>query len=253
MKKKRLAKKNPVTRDSALALTGRIVNNIFWNCLEDGHVARALAFSQSALGARITAFIGSGLGIKRNDFRIKTAPFDPTTFFGKGFTVWRGPLSGDGLKGKPRVSLASTALEEINFEDVRIILCSEDLHLYRTELKLHKKRSIILGSTVYAGLIKDYESRKKEHNKILTKLYHYKGIGRIKFTGDVFRDPQGHAIILTMQLAAGGWQWSYEWASLPAFWPKSKLPLKKIKTPPQMEAKIKRFMGPRRGLVYPGL
>ena len=255
MKKKKPVEKSPLTREQVLVFMNRFSAWINWKNIDEESAKRLLKFSGKEFGSRFTAFILSGAGVKPGQLKVKTAPFDPANFFGNGlFTFWRGPLDGDGLRGKLRTSLASRALEEVDFEDVRLVHCDEQEHVWRTELKTEGKRSIILGSTVFAGLIADYNSNKKEKNKILYKLYHQKGISRIRFTGDVFRDPQGKAITLTMQTTSSGlWQWSYEWAFRPAFLPKSKLPIKRVEISPKMKADIAKFMGPKKGLVSPGL
>jgi len=256
MKKKRPAKKDSVTREQSLALMARFAKCIFWNWIGEVEATRALAFSPEEFGRRITAHIVSGLGVKRKDFKLnlEICSFEPVRFFGKGYSFWRGPLNRDGLKGAERVSWSSNALREINFEDVHLVLCSEQEHVSRAELKLDKKRSIILGGTVFVALIKDYNSHKAERNKILWRLYHQRGIRRIQFAGDVIRNPEGRPNTLFMQANCNGeWQWGCEWAFLPAFLPKSKLPIKKVEPSPKMKAVMAGFMGPRRGLVYPGL
>ena len=256
MKRKRLVKENSLTREQTLKFMSRFARFIFWNWIGEREADRALAFSPEEFGRRITAHIVSGLGVKRKDFKLKLEPFsfEPARFFGKGHTFWRGPLDRNGLKGEERVSWSSCSLKEINFEDVNLVLCSEDEHVSRAELKPNKKRSIILGGTVFMALIKDYSSRKAERSKILWKLYHQRGIRRIQFFGDIIRDPQGRANTLFMQINSSGlWQWGYEWAFIPAFFPKSKLPIKKIELSPKKRALIDKFYGPKRGLVYPGL
>ena len=254
MKKTRLVEKSPLIREQVLMFMNRFVTCIDWENIDVESARRLLTFSGKEFGRRFTTFILSGAGIRPGQLKVKTVPFDPAKFFGKGYSFWRGPLDGGGLHGKSRISLASLSLKEVNFDDVKSILCSEDEHFFRTELKPEKKRSIILGSTVFAGLIKDYNSHKQERNKILYKLYHQKGIRRIEFTGDVIRDSQGRPNTLFMQTNSSGlWQWGCEWAFRPAFLPKNKLPIKKIELPPKVKASLEELMGPRRGLIGRGL
>jgi hypothetical protein len=44
----------------------------------------------------------------------RSEPFDPAKFFGKGYSIWRGPVDGDGLNGKEEQDELSLKLNKIH-------------------------------------------------------------------------------------------------------------------------------------------
>jgi len=61
--------------------------------------------------------------VKRNPrariFTLNSAPFDPTSFLGEGWSIWRGPVKGNGLEGEESQDSRSLTLSEVDVASIR--------------------------------------------------------------------------------------------------------------------------------------
>lgn len=131
---------------------------------------------------------------------VATAPFDPVSFCGTGWDFWKGPLHGKGLEGELLRDQRSLALTEVNFDEVDFLNCMENTKEkvicgYRKLERLRSLGRIIYGSTVFAGLLLDYQQLGREHS-VLEQLYLSMGIGYLDFMGDRLRNPLGDSYVL---------------------------------------------------------
>ena len=135
--------------------------------------------------------------------KVFTAPFDPATFIGEGWSLI--PEEQDKR---------STALKEVDMSKVEFVTCLEPGETSITgEEKLErlkKKNCIRLGATVFAGPWQDYQVNGKD--SVLEHLYQEKGITYMDFPGDVLLSPVGDRYVLYLYRDGdGSWGWDYYW------------------------------------------
>ena len=53
----------------------------------------------------------------------RSKPFNPATFIGAGWSVWRGPANGNGLKGEEERDPRSAVLTELDLNQVQLVTC----------------------------------------------------------------------------------------------------------------------------------
>lgn len=110
----------------------------------------------------------------------------------------------------------SVDFKEVDFSKVDFSSCLDEDEIGITgEEKLRRLKDsgrIRHGATVFAGLWKDYQERKK--NSVLERLFQKKekGITRLHFFGDVLLNPGGERSILSLYRCDDGeWSWSLNW------------------------------------------
>ena len=142
----------------------------------------------------------------------RTTPFDPVHFIGKGWSIWRGQVDGDGLTGDEDQDERSLALTEVDLSKIRIETC---LHNRETRvggeekfLRLKAAHYIRLDAKVFQTLWerKEIPEPWKEEVDGNTRL--------IFFDGTILRSPSGDRRVLCLDWSDGGWRWSCGWLGL---------------------------------------
>ena len=143
--------------------------------------------------------------------------FNPTELFiGAGWTVWKGPADGNGLKGD------EDCVPEPDVMDFEQIVLETHLQQGKTSIhgeeKMHLARvgkNQQLGGRAFLSLWKDWQKCKadgKPEESILEKLRRAKKIGNvIYFFGLTLRSPVGGRCVLYLSFRGMGWDWSYDW------------------------------------------
>ncbi|TAK57792.1 hypothetical protein EPO17_01015 [Patescibacteria group bacterium] len=143
----------------------------------------------------------------------RTHPFDPSTFIGQGWTIWKGEASGNGLSGEEEQDKRSLIITELDASK----LTKEGNFL----TGLEGNESVIVGEKKLARLIvkaiqadaKIAEALyKEEGQKTLRFLYDTLGVTWMEFLGTVLRGPGGGRFALCLcRLGSGGWGWCCDW------------------------------------------
>jgi hypothetical protein len=117
-----------------------------------------------------------------DNFIITPAPLDPTKFLGRGWNFI--PDESDKR---------SAVLTEVDFRQVDIVDClnpNEDGITGDERIKrIHAKKRILYGATVFMGVLLDYEAKKK--SSVLETLYRTRKLTYMNFLGDRLSDPRG--------------------------------------------------------------
>lgn len=122
----------------------------------------------------------------------RTKIFNPAEFVGAGTTIWRGPVDGDGLEGKPDQDERSIALNEV------------DLIRVRFETTLEKGEKVVNGEERLVRL-KSKPLIRLDPGWLVEFLVdtskipeHWKKLGYITFDGQVLRYPNGRRYVLCL-------------------------------------------------------
>ena len=204
-----------VSRGQALQVAARVGTQVSWDELDGDRLQTAVIdLSSEEFGARFTAFL-------KNDCRFifgepksfLTKPFNPAEFIGKGWTIWKGPIGGDGLSGEEDQDLRSLALTEIELASLFFETCLKKKEkLIKGEEKLRRLKEmpnfIRFGGNVFLGLWLDYQANKE--NSVLELLYRTRKIKYMDFFGLVLRSPYGRRRVLCLPRDDDGeWNWDY--------------------------------------------
>lgn len=144
----------------------------------------------------------------------QTKPFNPAEFIGKGWTIWKGPIDGDGLSGEEDTDKRSLALTEIELASLSFEIClKEGEGPIKGEEKLRRLKKnpnlIRLGGNVFLGLWLDYQANKE--NSALEWLFRNRRITYLDFFGLILRNPNGYRDVLYLYRSGGVWYWNCHW------------------------------------------
>ncbi len=139
----------------------------------------------------------------------RTTPFDPATFTGEGWSIWRGPKDGDGLKGDEEQDKSSLAITEL---DPTKLIAQTGLIDDETTVTGEEKRARLLLKAIQADA-KIGEALYKEENQTTLKWLHKTlNVSWIEFLGTTLRSPYGRRGALCLYRRDGGsWDWSAGW------------------------------------------
>lgn len=142
----------------------------------------------------------------------RSTPFNPETFIGKDWRIWRGPKDGDGLAGEEEQDKRSMALT--TFDPTQITQAN-------LQTGLNKGETVITGEVKLARLIvqqiqadaKFAEALyQEEGQKTLRYLYETLGFIWLEFLGTVLRRPDGRRFAISLyRYDSGEWDWNYRW------------------------------------------
>lgn len=133
--------------------------------------------------------------------------FNPATFFDREHDVWRGPASGDGLKGEidqDERSLVCTQLDWTkiklgnHFKEGEASITGEEM-LERAK----EARYIRFGGNVFLSLWRDYESH--DVDSVLEWLHLNRNVEFLCFLGVVLRYPAGGRHVPCLYRSLGKW------------------------------------------------
>jgi hypothetical protein len=141
----------------------------------------------------------------------RSAPFRPSVFFKPGWTIWRGPIQGDGLVGSEALGGSSLAFTEIDFDRVFFETCllPDETHISGEEKIIrHAELGHVCGDAKIGP-----ELLNEKGQKTLLYLLKEKGIEYFELSDTVLRSPRGQRYTLYLYWAPRErqWGWSYEW------------------------------------------
>lgn len=159
--------------------------------------------------------LGGSAKIVRESFNLACdKAFSPTEFIGQGWTVWKGPVAGNGLIGQEDRDVREDDIMVIDWKQVLF----ED-HLQEKEFSIHGeeklKRAIAscgiqLGGKAFLSLWEDYQANGK--NSVLEKL-RCNGFRCIYFFGLCLRSSIGNRSVLRLYANDYRWWWGDNWLS----------------------------------------
>ena len=138
----------------------------------------------------------------------RAKPFDPRSFIGQGWTIWKGSINGNGLSGEEEQDRVSLELSKIPLKDILAVssLKSGESYITGEEAlrRLHSGKNICLDANVAKGL---YE---EEGQTSLRWLYTHRGIEWVEFPGTTLRYANGNRYSLYLYRSDdGSWRWDY--------------------------------------------
>lgn len=143
----------------------------------------------------------------------RSKPFNPAEFVGAGWTIWRGPASGDGLSGDEEQDARSLALTELDLNSIILkstLKSGENVVNGEEKLKRLKASGDI---RLDAGAFKTLW----DNRELLPSRFKEKTNGNTTFIycdGTVLRSPRGGRCILCFCFLGGAWDWRYDWLGL---------------------------------------
>ncbi len=140
----------------------------------------------------------------------RTQPFNPSTFIGEGWSFWKGPIDGNGLKGKAAQDERSLVLSEVDLSQVRFeTMLKDGESSIRGEEKLERLKAsgnIRLDAKILQTLWENKhfipESWKERVNGNIRYIF---------FCGTELRSSDGDRFLLCLYWGVGGWGWYYDW------------------------------------------
>ncbi len=135
----------------------------------------------------------------------RTNPFDPATFIGEGWIIWRGPKDGKGLKGDEEQDKRSLAITEL---DPTKLIAQTGLNEGESTVTGEEKRARLLLKAIQADA-KIGEALYKEENQTTLKWLHKTlNVTWLEFLGTTLRYPDGDRGALYLYRSGdGSWDW----------------------------------------------
>ncbi|HEY4505721.1 MAG TPA: hypothetical protein VJG67_03450 [Candidatus Paceibacterota bacterium] len=163
-------------------------------------------------GERFAAFVRNGFRLIVSGLKAvidRTKSFDPT-FIGAGWTIWKGPATGDGLNGNEEQDTRSLALAEVDVNQIRLVTTLKGRESsIKGEERLNRLQAtghIRLDAAVFLFLWLNQhlipESWKERVNG---------NIQFITFDGTVLRNSNGYRYVLCLYWYGGEWYWHVNW------------------------------------------
>ncbi len=140
----------------------------------------------------------------------RVTPFNPTTFFGYGWSIWRGPADRAGRRGEKQQDGRSLALTEVDFSKILLETCLREGESKITgEEKLRRLKAsgrILLDARIGQALYRE------GGQKTLRWLHDTHGITYVDFMGTELRGgPYGYRYVLCLYRGDGGsWYRNYD-------------------------------------------
>ncbi|MSU73950.1 hypothetical protein EXS56_02305 [Candidatus Kaiserbacteria bacterium] len=139
----------------------------------------------------------------------RSAPFSPSTFLGAGWSVWRGPASGDGLAGTEEQEPQALKLQDVDFSKVLFehTLTGNERWVKGDDkvARLRASGATMLDAAVAQALFEEKD------NATLEWLRKERGITWFDLPGTVLRDADGYRYILGLYWNDGKWPWYPHW------------------------------------------
>ena len=132
----------------------------------------------------------------------RASPFDAAKRFGEGWSIWRGPPEGDGLRGDPEEDLRSLEIRAVDLGDIAFThFIGSDQVPIDGERKLRLMRaSGKIGLDAGFGETLDTEPGQLSL-RWLNRTY---GITWFELTGTVLRRPDRKRFLLAHEMREGG-------------------------------------------------
>ena len=198
------------TKDVAIRILNLKLDGIDHDAIQKG----VEGCSVEEIDRRLVAFLNNGLNfvIKGPSTLIvdRTKPFNPATFVGRGWTIWRGPKDGNGLTGEEAQDTVSLKLTEIDFAKVLFTACLKDGEatvtgeekIIRHGVAGHTRLDAKIGQSLF----------EEKGQATLEWLYKTFGITWFELPGTVLRGSVGDRYFLCLYRDNDGrWYWLYYW------------------------------------------
>jgi len=183
---------------------------------EGSNLQELLIRDPARAAEQFTAFLNNGAKLIIGEPKVitidRSQPFDPVAFkgLGKGWTIWKGPIDGDGLKGEEEQDSRALAITNLDLTKIR----------FETGLKSGENR--IKGETKLARLKEAGHTRLDakvfltlwENQHLIPLQWKEQTNGEttyVFFDGTVLRDPRGDRFVLCLCWSDGGWRWGCLW------------------------------------------
>jgi len=163
-------------------------------------------------GERFAAFLKNNAKVIEGPSLIqidRSQPFNPS-FVGKDWTIWKGPVDGNGLEGVEDQDERSLALTELDLTKVQFettlkkgedCVEGEQKHKRLKEMG-HIRLDAKMFRTLWDNKTLILESWKEKVNGYTRYIF---------FDGTVLRRPGGDRYVLCLYWRDGGWGWDYDW------------------------------------------
>jgi len=204
-----------ITSDRALRLFGVYLNNVNLAGVDDSFVEWALQNPAEA-GEQMNIFLRNRGKVIIGEPKVisiyRSKPFEPAKFkgLGEGWTIWKGSIDGDGLKGDEDQDSRSLALTELDLTKVRFETC---LRKKETQIKgeikharLKEAGHIRLDAQVFQTLWENQHLIPLQWKELTNGNTTY-----IFFDGTVLRNPRGVRCVLYLCWNDGRWFWNARW------------------------------------------
>ena len=142
----------------------------------------------------------------------RSKPFDPATFIGAGWSIWRGPANGNGLEGEEERDSRSATLTELDLDQVQLVTClkrGESVTTGEERIKcLRADGRVRLDENAFRAF---WEKREQLPARF-KKRVNGSNIQFIFFDGVVLRSPRGRRCTLCLYFYIGdSWLWGCRW------------------------------------------
>ncbi len=207
-----------------LKLLARLFRDVDWRKVDREVLEKnALAIPMEDFSGRFTPFLANGCSFVIGDPRfIHAEQFDPVSFLGRGWTIWRGPSAGNGLEGEQEIDRRSLVIASVETATQSLIFesCLNEKETDITgEEKLARLKArgnlLRLGDNIFLGFWNDYQKLKS--GSALEYLYETRDIKCIDFFGTILRTPGGERSVLRLDRNDEG-EWSWKFGYLCNFW-----------------------------------
>lgn len=136
----------------------------------------------------------------------RTQPFDPATFVGVGWTIWRGPIDGDGLEGDEDQDLKSLAFTEVDLAKVSFVTMLKPEGTYINGIERQKRLKEVGHIRLDAKVFQTFW----ENRELIPEIHKRMPDGNVRymcFDGTVLRSPGGRRHVLCLYFRDGKWSW----------------------------------------------
>ncbi len=138
----------------------------------------------------------------------RTQPFNPSTFIGDGWSIWKGPIDGDGLEGEEAQDQRSLALYQLDLSAIRfrtMLKRGETSITGRERLeRLKTSGNICLDAKVFQTLWENKNLIPESWKKKMEGDPHF-----IYLDGTILCGPDGRCYVLSFYWLDKKWRWSY--------------------------------------------
>lgn len=205
-------KEQAVVPKQALSLLSVVSLNADFNAIPS-EIMQDLIDNPQQTGMQFTAWLKNRGRLILPGPRIlqidRARTFNPTEFIGANWSIWRGPVDGDGLEGDEDQDLNALALSEIDLNNITFDCLEKDERVVKGEeklLRLKAKPSIRCDGTIFQAIW--------ENKELIPESWKEKVNGKtrfIYFDGTILRDPDGFRCVLYLYFRDGAWDWYYLW------------------------------------------
>jgi hypothetical protein len=182
-----------------------------WDDVDGDDFQKMMEDKDGQLGQQFTHFLKNGGKVIIGKVQIikidRSEPFNPASFIGAGWTIWKGPIDGDGLTGEENQDKHSLALTEL---DLRKVQFRDMLKLNESAVKGEEVLERLVGTGYVSLDAKIFQTLWE--NLIFTSSFWEEQVVRgysrvINFDGTILRNPSGGRFVLCMCWGGCRWNW----------------------------------------------